>query len=58
MIWIVIHTEMCMTKTKNNMHSHLYKVVHDKTFTNMDSHSYQIVHDKNILEYEYNTYVG
>ena len=27
---IVIRTDMCMTKIKNNMDSHSYKDVHDK----------------------------
>ena len=57
-IWIVIPTEMCMTKNYNNMHSDLYKVLHEKTCTNIDIHLYKIVHDKNVLYYGYTTYPG
>ena len=48
-IWIVIRTNMCMTKIYKNMDSHSYRDVHDKTpyKNNMDSHSYKDVHDEN-----------
>ena len=51
--WIVIRTEMCMTKTHMNMDSHLYRNVHDENpfKKNMDSHSYRNVHDENPYEY-------
>ena len=29
-IWIVIRTEMCMTKIQKNIESHLYRNVHDE----------------------------
>ena len=46
-IWIVIRTNMYMTKTHKDMDSHSYKHVHDETHKNMDSHSYKDVHDEN-----------
>ena len=48
-IWKVIRTKMCMTKTHKNMDSNSYKNVHDENpyKNNMDSHSYRNVHDEN-----------
>ena len=53
--WIVICTEMCMTKTHKNMDSHSYRNVHDENpyKNNMDSHLYRNVYDKNPKEYGY-----
>ena len=48
-IWIVIRTNMCMTKTHKNMDSHSYRNVHNENQykKNMDSHLYRDVHDDN-----------
>ena len=47
--WIVIRTEMCMTKTHQYIDSHSYRNVHDENAykKNMDCHSYRNVHDEN-----------
>ena len=47
--WIVIRTEICMTRTNQNMDSHSFRDVHDENpyKNNMDGHSYKDLHDKN-----------
>ena len=47
--WIVIRTEMCITKTQKNIDNYFYRDVYDKNpyKNNMDSHLYKDVHDEN-----------
>ena len=51
--WIVICTNMCMTKTHKNMDSHSYKDVHDENSykNNVTGHPHKDVHAKNPSEY-------
>ena len=54
LIWIVIRTNMYMTKTHPNMDSHSYKHVHDenhtKTYVNMDIQSTNLYMTKHTTE--------